>query len=265
MNGKSLQSLVAIWLVCGAGLGIHLAGADGPAGPQDAESPEAAGKEKAPQIDPDVVKGLIEQLSSDDFKLREKATAQLKKIGPAAAELVTQAMNRKDASKELRYRCEQILRAYRIAKLPDLLAKASLAGKSKLDAFTRHKKKEVYIGAHSMRGVYSFSPYYMLLKELAVAEGVVPARSAKATLKSNSVSWTLPVPFKNWPEDAEKPDAAYIKARTDKLIQTGQRHERSRGRQYIQLLGEKGIEIPVPKAWKDKAKDDKKSTVRGRS
>jgi hypothetical protein len=266
MIAKTYLSLVAVWLACGAGIGMALAEADAPAGPQQAKPTDAADKdEQAPEIDPAKVKGLIAQLSSDDFKVREKASEQLKQIGPAAEELITRAMRRQGASKELKHRCEQILRAYRIAKLPALLAKASLEGKAQLDKFTRHDKKKVYVGAHSMRGVYRFSPYYMLLKELAVAEGLVPDRSARATLRSSNVSWTLPVPYKNWPADAEKPEAAFIKARTGKLIQTGQRHERTRGRLYLQGLAEKGIQLPVPAAWKDKAKDDQKSKVRGRS
>ena len=237
--------------------------------PEEAKAPKAESKKakapKAPAIDQAKVLKLIEQLDANDMKVRDKASASLKSIGPAAGDLVTKAMKKKDASVELKHRCDDILTTYRLTVLPQLLKQASLKGSAKLGNFTRHKKKAVYMGADSMRGTYTFSPYYMLLKELAFMKEVLPSRSAVATLKSKDITWTLLLPFGEWPEKAKKPGKTYIEARIKKLIEIGQRHERTRGRLYIKKLREAGVDIEMPTPWKSKTDEDKKDRVRGRS
>ncbi|MFP4354737.1 MAG: hypothetical protein ACLFUJ_06390 [Phycisphaerae bacterium] len=259
MIGRNRLQLAAFCLVAGLAFSASLADGD----PPRAKASDQL--EAKPQIDADAVRGLIKQLSDDDHVVRDQATEQLKKIGPGATDLVTEAMKDKDASKEVAFRCKQILEVYRLAAMPETLAKASLKGTGKLDNFTRHDKKEVYVGAHSMRGTYRYSPFYMLLKELAVIKGIVPQNMAQATLKTRDISWTLPVPLKNWPEGQAKPDQSFIDKRVATLIETGQRHERTRGRIYLQRLNQMGMDLPVPEAWKEKSKDDQKDRVRGRS
>ncbi len=236
---------------------------------EKAKTPKAGSKKakapKAPAIDRTKVLKLIEQLDANDMKVRDKASASLKDIGPAAADLVTQAMKKKDASVELKHRCDDILTTYRLTMLPQLLKKASLNGSAKVGNFTRNKKKAVYMGADSMRGTYTYSPYYMLLKELAFMKEVLPSHSAVATLKSKDITWTLSLPFGEWPEKAKTPGKAYMETRIKKLIKTGQRHERTRGRVYIKKLREAGVEIDMPAAWKSKTDEDKKDRVRGQS
>lgn len=238
---------------------------------EEAKTPKAGGKKveapktKTPAIDRAKVLELIEQLDANDMKVRDKASASLKDIGPAAGDLVTRAMKKKDASVELKHRCDDILTTYRLAMLPQLLKKASLKGSAKLGNFTRNKKKAVYMGADSMRGTYTFSPYYMLLKELAFMEEILPSSSAVATLKSKDMTWTLLLPFGEWPEKAKKPRKAYIEARTKKIVETGQKHERTLGRLYIKKLRAAGVDIEMPTPWKTKADEDKKERVGGRS
>ncbi|MFP4105598.1 MAG: hypothetical protein ACLFVU_05830 [Phycisphaerae bacterium] len=217
------------------------------------------------EMDPAEVKALIKKLSDEDYKIREEATAELKRVGPEAGDLVRKAAKDKEASAELKARCQEILLFYRVSQLPKLLAEASLEGNGKLSKFTRHEKKEVYVGAHSMRGTYSFSSYYMLLKELAVLSEVVPSAMATATRKSKQINWTLPVPLKVWDKDADKPDKKFLETRRKKLIETGQRHERTSGRNYILQLRSRGFDIPMPEEWKKKTRDDGKSRVEGRS